>query len=58
MRRGLLFLLAPLIFSASAVAQQEVVFPDKARIAFQVTVLARNPDEVVARLLSFDRDTK
>jgi hypothetical protein len=52
MRRALLVLLAPIVFSAAAVAQTQVVAnntPD--------AVLAKvGPDEVVSRLLSFDRD--
>lgn len=52
MRRPHLVLLAPLVFSAAAVAQAQVVTTNTPE-----AVLAKvGPDEVVLRLLSFDRD--
>ena len=52
MRRGLVVLLAPLMFSAAVVAQTPLV-----QKATPETVLAKvSPDEVVSRLLTFDRD--
>ena len=52
MRRALLVLLAPLVFSAAAVAQTRVVANNTPE-----AVLAKvSPDDVVSRLLSFDRD--
>src|SRR5262245_29415212 len=52
MRRALLVLLAPLVFSADALAQTQAVATNTPG-----AVLAKvSPDEVVSRLLSFDRD--
>jgi hypothetical protein len=52
MRRALLVLLAPLVFGTAAVAQAPVV----ANQPPEAVLAKMGPDDVVSRLLSFDRD--
>ena len=60
MRGGLLVLLAPLVFSGSVVAQtlvSGVIHGDQIVFPAGEFVMARvSPDEVVSRMLTFDRD--
>ena len=62
MRRGLVVLLAPLMLSAAVVAQTQVngsvVISDQFGVALKpIAVVAKvSPDEVVSRMLTFDRD--
>ena len=60
MRRGLFVFLAPLMFSATLVAQTQVrtIQPNQTIVSAKPeAVIARvSPDEVVSRMMTFDQD--